>query len=64
MTQTERIRQHLLARKSITPLQALKRYGCFRLAARICELRKEGLAVRNIPTRTPGGAIVAKYVVD
>ena len=45
MTQTEAIRKHLQAGKTITPLQALKRYDCLRLAARIADLRRAGLAI-------------------
>jgi hypothetical protein len=33
----------------ITPVEALEKYGCFRLAARIEELRKQG---HQIVTRT------------
>jgi hypothetical protein len=45
MTQTDRIRRHLERGKSITPLEALSRYGCFRLGARIWDLRREGMAI-------------------
>ena len=39
MSQTAKIKKHLLAGKKITPLQALRKFGCFRLAARISDLR-------------------------
>lgn len=39
MTQTIQIRQHLESGKGITPIEALNLYGCFRLGARIWELR-------------------------
>lgn len=41
MSQTKNILNHLQTYGHITPLQALNLYGCFRLAARIKELRKE-----------------------
>lgn len=41
-TQTASILSHLSVHGSITPREALDLYGCFRLAARICELRKAG----------------------
>jgi hypothetical protein len=41
MTQCRRILAHL-KRGPITPMQALDQYGCFRLAARIADLREEG----------------------
>jgi len=44
-SQTEQIRKHLEDGKKITALEALSEFGCFRLAARIKELKKEGLAI-------------------
>ena len=38
MTQTDEILQALRAGERLTPLAALERFGCFRLAARIHEL--------------------------
>ena len=48
-TQTEEIVNSLEAGEGITALDALERWGCFRLAARIGELRQEGY---NIITKT------------
>ena len=45
MKQVDAIRAHLESGKSITPLDALRDYGCFRLAARVDELRKIGLCI-------------------
>ncbi len=39
-SQLEQIRRHLLTRGSITPLDALREYGCMRLGGRIYELRE------------------------
>jgi hypothetical protein len=47
MTQTQQIREHLLKHNAITPLEALNQYGCFRLAARIKELRNSGFSVHS-----------------
>jgi hypothetical protein len=47
MTQTEAILAHLLSGKSITPLDALNEYGCFRLGARVLDLRKEGYNIET-----------------
>jgi hypothetical protein len=41
MSQNDKILAHL-ERKPITPVQALSLYGCFRLAARIKDLREQG----------------------
>lgn len=40
--QTERIYTHILAYGSISQLEAFQLYGCFRLASRICDLKKAG----------------------
>ena len=42
MTQTQRILIYLKTGKSLTPLEALNKFGCFRLAARINDLRSQG----------------------
>ena len=42
-SQCEKILVHLQAGKSINPIQALNLYGCFRLGARIYDLKKLGL---------------------
>jgi hypothetical protein len=41
-TQKAAILFHVKQRRPITALEALKRYGCFRLAARVYELRADG----------------------
>jgi len=41
-SQSFKIYKFLLNGKGITPLQALDKFGCFRLAARIHELRSMG----------------------
>jgi hypothetical protein len=41
MTQCKQIKKHLQKHGSITPIDALKLYGCFRLGARIYELRRQ-----------------------
>ena len=42
MTQAQRILIYLKTGKTLTPLEALKKFGCFRLAARISDLRSQG----------------------
>ena len=41
-SQKDQILAHLKKGKTITPLEALKLFGCFRLAARIHDLRMDG----------------------
>ena len=49
MSQKADIWNRLRRGYSISPLQALTEFGCFRLAARICELRREGKAIIGEP---------------
>ena len=47
MTQTNQILDHLKAHRTITPLDALRLYGCMRLGARIWDLRRLGFKIRS-----------------
>lgn len=47
MSQTHEILEALKAGDKITPLDALQRFGCFRLAARIGEIQEAGYAVKS-----------------
>jgi len=42
MSQTTDILQALKSGRSLTPLDALSEFGCYRLAARIEEIRQQG----------------------
>lgn len=44
-TQQEKILEHMRDRGGITPLEALDLYGCFRLGARIYDLRRRGYTI-------------------
>ena len=45
MTQTADVLAHLRKGKTLTPLFALNAFGCFRLGARIYDLRKRGFLI-------------------
>ena len=45
MSKTSRIRSWLRPGRALTPVEALNRFGCMRLAARIHEFRAEGLPI-------------------
>ena len=47
MTHKEQIREVLERGEAITPIDALQMFGCFRLGARIYDLRQEGLSIRT-----------------
>jgi hypothetical protein len=44
-SQTKLIEQHLRSGQSITPMDALNLYGCFRLGARIWDLKEKGMNI-------------------
>jgi hypothetical protein len=46
-SQNNLIKAWLMNGRSITPLQALDMFGCFRLSARIDNLRKEGMNIKT-----------------
>jgi len=64
MSQKEQILRHLIRGKSITPLEALHRYGCFRLGARIWEIKKDGYPVKQHIITTATGKRVARYEME
>lgn len=43
--QTKMIAAHLKSGKTITAIEALQKFGCLRLAARIADLRKLGMKI-------------------
>ena len=47
VTQCDRILRHLKDYGSITPLEAMNEYGIMRLAARINDLRSQGIAIAS-----------------
>jgi hypothetical protein len=46
-SQNEKILNYLKKGKTITPITALNMFGCFRLAARISDLRKDGHTIHT-----------------
>jgi hypothetical protein len=60
--QTESILNHLEVHGSITPLDALQLYGCFRLASRIWDLKAQGHDIRT-ENASSNGKTYAKYVL-
>ena len=60
-TQCDRILQHLKTGATITAIEALNMFGCFRLAARIADLCKAGNEIITDKVKTSGGKHVAQY---
>ena len=45
--QAQKVLRRLKAGRAITPMEALRDFGCFRLSARIYEIRRSGHHVIN-----------------
>jgi len=63
MTQSEWILNQL-KQAPVTPMEALAGCGCFRLAARIKELRQQGNDIKTKTLILPNGKIVAQYHLE
>jgi len=61
MSQDNLILEHL-RRGPITAVQALNLYGCFRLAARINDLRKQGYDIRTENVEKDGKRHARYYI--
>jgi len=63
MSQSEWILNQLKI-SPVTPMEALAGCGCFRLAARISELRQQGYDIQTKSLILPSGKIVAQYHLE
>ena len=64
MTQNEKIKKYLTEGKRLTAIDALSMFNCFRLAARIDDLKKEGLNIKRKMINTPySNKQVAEYYI-
>jgi len=59
--QNDRILAHLRTGKTLTPLEALNRFGCLRLGARVYDLKAAGHDIRSRLVEVAGGKRVASY---
>lgn len=60
-SQASAILQHLKEGNGITPIDALNLFGCFRLGARIADLKKMGYDIVTERIKVEGGKYVARY---
>lgn len=60
-TQTQAILEYLQRGGSLTPLDALKMFGCLRLGARIWDLRRDGHDIEMRVVEVGDGKHVAEY---
>ena len=63
MSQNQKILDYLLSGKSLTPISALNKFNCFRLSARINDLRKKGHNI-NTENISKQGKNFAKYSME
>lgn len=63
MSQAAEILAYLKAGHTLTPLEALDKFNCWRLGGRIHDLRKtdEGRDIQTEDLHLPNGKIVARY---
>ena len=61
MSQTDMVLGYLQKGKTLTPMEALDKFGCFRLAARVHDLRNSGHNILATDYETPTGKRVARY---
>ena len=54
MSQEKQILGYLQSRGSISPLEALEEFGCFRLAARIADLRAKKHNIKTYVSKRNG----------
>lgn len=59
-SQCAAILEHFKKGRSLTPLEALRRFGCLRLAARCADLREAGYRIRSRMVSV-GDKKVARY---
>lgn len=60
--QVAKILEHL-QRSPLTPLEALDQYGCFRLAARIDELKRQGHLIATQMVNSNGKKFAQYYLM-
>ena len=63
MTQSQWI-LHALEQRPLTAIEALEGCGCFRLAARIKDLREQGYDIKTKTLILLDGKIVAQYHLE
>jgi len=60
-SQVDRILDYLLGGHAITPLEALEKFNCFRLGARIADIKARGYAVKSEFVTTASQKKVKRY---
>ena len=64
MTQNNKLLNHMMTGRSISPLEALGLYGVFRLAARMFELKAMGVDIQKKTKVDINGKQYAEYSIN
>jgi hypothetical protein len=63
MKQAEEILAYLKTGKTLTPLEALDMFGCFRLASRVFDLKQDGWPIQCDKRDIGNGKVVGHYTL-
>ena len=63
MSQNKQIADYLNKGKKLTTIDALNKFGCFRLAARIADLRNEGMSIVTNTIKLKNKKQIAQYSI-
>lgn len=63
-SQCNQIAAYLKSGHTLTQLDALRLFGCMRLASRICDLRERGLNIKTEKIQTHTGKYITAYSLD
>jgi len=61
--QNQEIINYLKNGYSLTALEALEKFGCFRLASRVCEIKKLGHKIKTKSVKLNSGKRIALYYI-
>ena len=64
MSQSEQIISALKSGRTITPIEALNEFGCFRLSARVYDLKEMGWPIHCDNREVESGKYVGHYSLD
>jgi hypothetical protein len=64
MSQNQQIANYLNKGRKLTPIDALNKFGCFRLAARIADLRNDGMNIKTTIVKLKNKKQIAQYSVN
>ena len=63
ITKTQEIHSHLQSGKSISPLESWEKFGCYRLASVIHDMRQKGADIHTDMKATANGSKHAVYTL-